>query len=176
MIAVDFGKPGRAEASTSVEAEVTEHINLNSSRSDKETIHLELAFDGAAPAYEPGDSLDLYRRERSGLCRCAAQGRRAVGRRRRCAPTSSRARDVTTLSLKTLETYAAATGHQYVKALIDAGDGARLDRRPPADRSGRAFPDRARRRAAARADAAAGAARLFDRVVARAKSATRRIC
>ena len=43
-----------------VEAEITEHINLNSSRSDKETIHLELSFDGAAPAYKPGDSLDLY--------------------------------------------------------------------------------------------------------------------
>ena len=43
-----------------VEAEITEHVNLNSSRSDKETIHLALAFDGAAPAYEPGDSLDLY--------------------------------------------------------------------------------------------------------------------
>ena len=52
-------RPRRAELGP-VEAEVTEHINLNSSRSDKETIHLELAFDGAAPAYKPGDSLDLY--------------------------------------------------------------------------------------------------------------------
>ncbi len=43
-----------------VEAEITEHVNLNSSRSDKETIHLALTFDGAMPAYEPGDSLDLY--------------------------------------------------------------------------------------------------------------------
>jgi sulfite reductase (NADPH) flavoprotein alpha-component len=31
-------------------------------------------------------------------------------------------RDVTTLSLKTLETYAASTGHQYVKALLDSGE------------------------------------------------------
>jgi len=29
-------------------------------RSDKETVHLVLAFEGGAPAYEPGDSLDLY--------------------------------------------------------------------------------------------------------------------
>ena len=54
-------KPGTDAAKPEfVEAEITEHIDLNSSRSDKETIHLALAFDGAAPAYEPGDSLDLY--------------------------------------------------------------------------------------------------------------------
>ena len=59
VIAVDFGaKP--APNLDVIEAEVTEHINLNSSRSDKETIHLELSFDGAAPAYKPGDSLDLF--------------------------------------------------------------------------------------------------------------------
>ena len=43
-----------------VAAEIVEHINLNSSRSDKETVHLALGFDGAAPAYEPGDSLELF--------------------------------------------------------------------------------------------------------------------
>ena len=59
MIAVDFGAKA-APSLDVVEAEVTEHINLNSSRSDKETIHLELSFDGAAPAYKPGDSLDVY--------------------------------------------------------------------------------------------------------------------
>ena len=62
VIAVDFGKPAAVAEAGPVEAEITEHINLNSSRSDKETIHLELAFDGAAPAYEPGDLLDLYPR------------------------------------------------------------------------------------------------------------------
>ena len=60
VIAVDFGKPAAAPNTDIVEAEIIEHVNLNSSRSDKETIHLALAFDGAAPAYEPGDSLDLY--------------------------------------------------------------------------------------------------------------------
>ena len=60
VIEVDFGKPGAVAKPEIVEAEIIEHIDLNSSRSDKETIHLALAFDGAAPAYEPGDSLDLY--------------------------------------------------------------------------------------------------------------------
>ena len=60
VIEVDFGKPASAPNTDIVEAEISEHVNLNSSRSNKETIHLVLAFDGAAPAYEPGDSLDLY--------------------------------------------------------------------------------------------------------------------
>jgi sulfite reductase (NADPH) flavoprotein alpha-component len=59
VIEVDFAaKP--APAPEIVEAEIIEHINLNSTRSEKETIHLALAFDGAAPTYQPGDLLDLY--------------------------------------------------------------------------------------------------------------------
>src|SRR6516164_11340126 len=55
VIAVDFGaKSGSAAEAGPVEAEITEHINLNSSRSAKTTIHLELAFNGAAPPYKPG--------------------------------------------------------------------------------------------------------------------------
>src|SRR5665647_204467 len=61
VIEVDFGgKPAASPNTDIVEAEITEHVNLNSSRSDKETVHLALAFDGVAPAYEPGDSLDVY--------------------------------------------------------------------------------------------------------------------
>src|SRR5512144_2407816 len=61
VIEVDFGGKPTAPASTDIiEAEITEHVDLNSSRSDKETIHLALSFENGAPAYEPGDSLDLY--------------------------------------------------------------------------------------------------------------------
>ena len=55
-----------------------------------------------------------------------------------------KSRDVTTLSLKTVETYAAQTGHQYVKALIADGQAQGMDRRPPAHRPDRHVPDRAR--------------------------------
>ena len=60
VIHVDFA---RAEAEPAVsrarpfEAEVTELINLNSSRSTTETFHVELSLEGAGLAYEPGDSL-----------------------------------------------------------------------------------------------------------------------
>jgi len=122
VIAVDFGARQQSAADTGpVEAEVSEWINLNSSRSDKETIHLELAFDGAAPAYKPGDSLDLYAEndpvyvdqllKSAGLA--SDEGLRAE---------FLKSRDVTTLSLKALETYAATTGHQYVISLLESGE------------------------------------------------------
>ena len=60
VIEVDFGaKPAASTSTDIVEAEIVEHVDLNS-RSDKETIHLALSFEGGAPAYEPGDLLDLY--------------------------------------------------------------------------------------------------------------------
>ena len=43
VIEVDFThKPTASAASDIVEAEIIEHVNLNSSRSDKETVHLAL--------------------------------------------------------------------------------------------------------------------------------------
>ena len=104
-----------------VEAEITEHIDLNSSRSDKETFHLELTFDGAAPAYKPGDSLDLYPENDPAYVEAVlkAAGLSSDDALRKELTTS---RDITTLSVKTLENYAAATGHQYVKALIESGE------------------------------------------------------
>jgi sulfite reductase (NADPH) flavoprotein alpha-component len=121
VVEVDFSSKLAAAPNTDiVEAEVIEHVNLNSSRSDKETIHLALSFDGATPAYEPGASLDLYAENDpayvddllalAGLSK--DEGLRAE---------FIKSRDVTTLSLKTLETYADNTGHQYVKALLADG-------------------------------------------------------
>ncbi|HTT48027.1 MAG TPA: flavodoxin domain-containing protein [Pseudolabrys sp.] len=120
VIAVDFGKPAASPNTDIVEAEISEYINLNSSRSDKETIHLALTFDGTAPAYEPGDSLDLYAENNPAyvdelLKLAGLAGDEAL------RSELIKSRDVTTLSLKTVETYATQTGHQYVKALIADG-------------------------------------------------------
>jgi sulfite reductase (NADPH) flavoprotein alpha-component len=120
VIAVDFaGKTAAAPASEIVEAEIIEHTNLNSSRSDKETIHLALGFEHGAPAYEPGAALDIYPEndpaavdellQLSGVADDTLR-RELIG-----------SRDITTLSVKTLEGYAAATGHAQVKALIADG-------------------------------------------------------
>jgi sulfite reductase (NADPH) flavoprotein alpha-component len=117
VIEVDFGKPTAAPNTDIVEAEISEHVNLNSSRSNKETIHLVLAFDGAMPAYEPGDSLDLYAENDPAYVDELLKLAGLAGDDR-LRTELIKSRDVTTLSLKTVETYAAQTGHQYVKALL----------------------------------------------------------
>ena len=117
VIEVDFGKPAAAPNTDIVEAEISEHVNLNSSRSNKETIHLALAFDGAMPAYEPGDSLDLYAENDPAYVDELLKLAGLAGDDR-LRTELIKSRDVTTLSLKTVETYAAQTGHQYVKALL----------------------------------------------------------
>src|SRR5437763_1383061 len=121
VIAVDFGTKAAGAAELGpLEAAITEHINLNSSRSAKTTIHLELGFDAAAPPYKPGDSLDIYPENDSAhveaLLKAAGLSSDASLR-----AELLKSRDVTTLSLKTVEHYAGATGHQFVKELLQSG-------------------------------------------------------
>ena len=122
VIEVDFGaKPAGSPNTDIVEAEITELTNLNSSRSNKETVHFALSFDGAAPAYEPGDSLDLYAENDPAyvdeLLKLAGLAGDAKLR-----DELIKTRDVTTLSLKAVETYVAQTGHYYLKKLIADGE------------------------------------------------------
>jgi len=117
VISVDFGAKAAPNLDI-VEAEVTEHINLNSSRSDKETIHLELAFAGAAPAYKPGDALDIYAENDPAYVDALLQSACVSDDALRAELIKSR--DVTTLSLKTIGTYA-NFGQRYVKGMIEAG-------------------------------------------------------
>jgi len=121
VIEVDFGaRPAASSGADIFEAEISEHINLNSSRSDKETIHLALSFEGAAPAYEPGDSLDLYPENDPAYVDELLKAAGLAGDEK-LRSELIKSRDVTTLSIKTVETYAASTGHQYVNALLADG-------------------------------------------------------
>jgi sulfite reductase (NADPH) flavoprotein alpha-component len=72
------------------------------------------------PAYEPGASLDLYAENDPAYVDelLALAGVKDDALRGEFL----KSRDVTTLSLKTLETYAEKTGHHYVKALIADGE------------------------------------------------------
>jgi sulfite reductase (NADPH) flavoprotein alpha-component len=126
VIEVDFSaKESKSEAKSgthleSVEAEVSEHINLNSSRSDKQTIHLELAFADNAPAYEPGDSLDLFVENNPVAL---DQFLKAVGLTvDNPLRLELASRDINTLSLKTLETFVAAGEHPGAKVLLASGE------------------------------------------------------
>jgi sulfite reductase (NADPH) flavoprotein alpha-component len=122
VIEVDFGaKEAKSGAHLeSVEAEVSEHINLNSSRSDKQTIHLELAFADNAPAYEPGDSLDLFVENNPvALDQFLKAAGLTVDNPLRLELAS---RDINTLSLKTLETFVATSEHPGAKVLLSSGE------------------------------------------------------
>ena len=123
VVAVDFTGRGAPEPGRDpVPAEVVEHINLNSSRSDKETIHVALGFEDRAPAYEPGDSLEIWPENDPALVDAglAATGLAADDRARKLLTAE---RDITALPLPGLEKYAAATGQAGAKALL--ADGAR---------------------------------------------------
>jgi sulfite reductase (NADPH) flavoprotein alpha-component len=121
VIEVDFGaRPAALPVADIVEAEIVEYVDLNSSRSDKETIHLALSFEGGAPAYEPGDSLDVYAENDPSYVDELLKIAGLAGDDKLRAEFI-KSRDVTTLSLKTVETYAEKTDHHYVKALIADG-------------------------------------------------------
>jgi len=121
VVAIDFGaRPGAEVSREPVTAEVIEHVDLNSSRSDKETVHLALGFEGAAPAYEPGDSLELFPENDPALVD-AILGATGLSSSDGLRQALSGERDVTTLSLKTVDTFAAATGDPQLRRLIDEG-------------------------------------------------------
>ena len=127
VVAVDFARAGTGEEADAepsrepVVVEVVEHVNLNSSRSDKETIHLALAFEEGAPAYEPGDSLEIFPENDPQLVdeildAAGLSGDEAL----RKALLAER--DITTLSAATVERFVKATGHTQAQTLIDSGE------------------------------------------------------
>ncbi|VUD73253.1 Sulfite reductase [NADPH] flavoprotein alpha-component [Methylobacterium symbioticum] len=127
VVAVDFARAGAAEDDEAepsrepVVVEVVDHVNLNSSRSNKETIHLALAFEDGAPAYEPGDSLEIYPENDPQLVEeiLKAAGLEGDEALRKALLAE---RDVTTLSAATVERFVKATGHAEAQKLIESGE------------------------------------------------------
>jgi sulfite reductase (NADPH) flavoprotein alpha-component len=121
VVSVDFtARAGGEVGREPVAAEMIDHVNLNSSRSDKETIHLALGFEDGAPAYEPGDSLELFPENDPALVDevLAAAGLSGNDAARNAL---MRERDITTLSLKTLQAFATTTGHAGARSLVEDG-------------------------------------------------------
>ena len=108
IIHLEFAPPAAAEPAWSRErpfpAEVLEHVNLNSSRSDKVTVHLGLSLAGSGLAFEPGDALMLVPENDPAMVGqlLAASG---VIADEAFAQRVRREFDVTTLSRATLEAY-----------------------------------------------------------------------
>ncbi|HVV94388.1 MAG TPA: flavodoxin domain-containing protein, partial [Hyphomicrobiales bacterium] len=122
VIAVDFGQRSALAAETGpVEAEIAELVMLSSSRSEKETFHLALGFNGAMPAYEPGDALDLYPENAPAEVDAVLAATGLAGNDALRADLI-RARDITTLSPKAIDNFIAATGHAGAKELRDSAN------------------------------------------------------
>ncbi|GJE70603.1 Sulfite reductase [NADPH] flavoprotein alpha-component [Methylorubrum podarium] len=125
VVAVDFRAGAEDEdgevSREPVVVEVIDHVNLNSSRSDKETIHLALEFEDGAPAYEPGDSLEIFPENDPQLVDeiLRATGLSGDEGLRRALLAE---RDITTLSATTVERFAKATGHADAQAFVESGE------------------------------------------------------
>ena len=118
VIHVDFHRADGAATGKleRFDAPVAVRHPISSSRSDRETWHLELDLSGSGLSYEPGDTLGLLPRNDPAL---AASILAATGLDGDDAARDAliRERDISTLSAKLIADYAALTGHERLRAL-----------------------------------------------------------
>ena len=102
-------------------AEITELVNLNGSRSGKQTIHLELSLEGSGLTFEPGDSLGIVTENRPEMVEAVLQAAGLASDADLAARLAGEW-DITTLSRPVIEAYAAVNPAPALAELI-AGDG-----------------------------------------------------
>jgi sulfite reductase (NADPH) flavoprotein alpha-component len=129
VIHVDFARPTAAETDATddaprvANAEITEHINLNSSRSDLETYHIELSLAGSGLSYQPGDAIGFTPQNDRVLVEDILNATGLAGdATMRDALTTQL--DITTLTRAHVADYARLTGDPALQAI--AGDAARI--------------------------------------------------
>lgn len=138
VIHVDFGHPEVEEAAydrrNPLQAEITDLVNLNGSRSAKETFHVELSLEGSGLTYQPGDAIGVVPENDPAVVE-AVLTPVGLGGDTALHAVLAAAHDVTTLSAHFVQSYAALTGDSSITAL--AQDPARLAEylpgRQPAD-------------------------------------------
>jgi sulfite reductase (NADPH) flavoprotein alpha-component len=122
IIHVDFAAPPASLYSKAnpIPAEITESINLNGSRSTKETFHLELSLAGSGLAFAPGDSIGIVPENDPAMVDAVlhAAGLGGAGALRHQLATDF---DITVLSRQVIEAYAALNPDPRLPELL-AGD------------------------------------------------------
>ena len=98
-------------------AEITELVNLNGSRSGKQTIHLELSLEGSGLSFEPGNSLGIVTENRPETVEAVLQAAGLAGDVN-LAARLAREWDVTTLSRQVIEAHAALNPAPALAELI----------------------------------------------------------
>lgn len=99
-------------------AEITELVTLTSSRSSKETVHVELSLAGSGLGYEPGDALGIAP-QNDPLMVEAVLDAVGLGGDAALHRALSQSHDITTLSRPLIEAYAKLTGDRRIAALLD---------------------------------------------------------
>ena len=116
----DFGQTAPAEFSKAnpLQAEITELVNLNSSRSAKQTYHVELSLARSGLRYEPGDALAVVPQNDP---RLAGQVLRAAGLAGDAALEQAllHRHEITTLTPHLVKSYAALAGGAALTGLAD---------------------------------------------------------
>ena len=126
VIHVDFGAVGEAREwskSNPFEAEITDLVNLNSSRSAKQTSHVELSLAGSGLTYLPGDAIGVAPENDPAVVEAVLDAAGLSGDGALHAALTTK-HDVNTLSAHLVRSFAGLTGDPDIAAL--AGDPERL--------------------------------------------------
>lgn len=123
VIHVDFARPvvageSDAEGEAAAEAGITALVNLNSSRSDTETWHVELSLAGSGLSYQPGDAIGFTPENNPALVEAVLRAGGIAGDDR-LYDELLRAQDITTLTAPQIRTYASLTGDPTIQKLAD---------------------------------------------------------
>ncbi len=124
VIQVDFAEShGQAAYGKShpFPAEILEQVNLSGSRSDKQTLHLELSLEGSGLAYEPGDSLGIITENDPSMVE-AVQAAAGLAGQAGLADRLAREFDITVLSRPVIEAYAKLNPDPELQALARRED------------------------------------------------------
>ena len=126
VIHVDFGAAEAREYSKSnpFQAEITDLVNLNSSRSLKQTFHVELSLAGSGLTYQPGDAIGIAPENDPAVVEAVLEAAGQAGNTELHAALVAR-HDVTTLSAYLVRSLAELTKDPAIEAL--AGDKERLE-------------------------------------------------
>ncbi|MDX1541680.1 MAG: flavodoxin domain-containing protein, partial [Geminicoccaceae bacterium] len=129
VIHVDFhGTPGASAWSKSnpFAAEIQDHVDLNGSRSAKETIHLELSLAGSGLTFEPGDSIGIVPENDPAMVAAVLEAAKLDGDAALGAATIAAALatdfDITSLTRTVVEAYARLTGDAALETLVAGQD------------------------------------------------------
>ena len=126
VIQLDTRRPAAYSRTHPFEAEVADIVNLNSSRSDKETLHLELSLAGSGLAYEPGDSLGIVPVNDPAMVEAVLKTARIDGGAAvEGVPVGqllAERYDITTLTRPVVEAYGRLTEDAKLQALAEGAD------------------------------------------------------